>query len=84
MPKVTEAYKEKKRLEVLRTAEEVFIKKGYQHTTMTDIVEASGWSRGAVYTYYPNTESMFQAIMAEKDKGFESYMEQMLTTCSSI
>lgn len=84
MPKVTDAYKEKKRLEVLKTAEEVFIQKGYQHTTMTDIVQASGWSRGAVYTYYPNTEMMFQAILAEKDKGFEGYMEHLLSTYTSI
>ncbi|MFP7478227.1 TetR/AcrR family transcriptional regulator [Terribacillus saccharophilus] len=81
---MTDAYKEKKRLEVLETAEKVFIRKGYQHTTMTDIVQASGWSRGAVYTYYPNTETMFQAILAEKDKGFESYMEHMLSTNTSV
>ncbi|PAE16196.1 hypothetical protein CHH91_11250 [Virgibacillus sp. 7505] len=84
MPKVTDAYKEKKRLEVLKTAEEVFIQKGYQHTTMTDVVQASGWSRGAVYTYYPNTETMFQAILDEKDKVFESYMDHMLSTNTSV
>ncbi|MDO7907695.1 TetR family transcriptional regulator [Paenibacillus sp. JX-17] len=66
-PKVNEEYKEQKKREILNTAIAVFTRKGYTDTTMKDIVEESGMSRGAVYSYFSSTEEMMVAILGLLD-----------------
>jgi len=51
--------------QILSTAREVFLEKGYSNTTMTDIIKASGMSRGGVYHYYQNTSDMLFDLMLE-------------------
>ncbi|MFC4323572.1 TetR family transcriptional regulator [Litchfieldia salsa] len=75
---MTEDYKEKRRVEILKKAEAVFIEKGFSHTTMTDIVNATGLSRGGLYHYFSNTDELYQAIIHEKDKSAEEYFNQLL------
>lgn len=65
---MSQEYKEKRRRELLEVAENVFIEKGFASTTMTDIVSASGMSRGGVYQYFSSTDEMYQEIKDEKDK----------------
>ncbi|KAA0545347.1 TetR/AcrR family transcriptional regulator [Bacillus sp. BGMRC 2118] len=62
-PKVTEEYKENRKLELLQVAREVFIEKGFESTTMKDIVDKSGLSRGGVYQYFSSTEEMYREIV---------------------
>lgn len=77
-PKVTEEYKEKRKLEILQIAKEVFIEKGFEATTMKDIVERSGLSRGGVYQYFSSTEEMYREIVEIKDKESLSYFQNLL------
>lgn len=44
---------------ILDTAKGVFAKKGYKDVTMKDIVDACEISRGGLYLYFDNTESIF-------------------------
>lgn len=44
--------------EILDAALAVFTAKGYKNTTMSDIVEKTGMSRGGVYHYYQATSDM--------------------------
>jgi AcrR family transcriptional regulator len=66
-PKVDEAYKEQRRLEILEAAKRVFKAKGFETATMKDVVEAAGMSRGFVYSYFGSTEDMFRAVMEQFD-----------------
>lgn len=48
----------KKKQFILDTAKGVFAKKGFKDVTMKDIVDACGISRGGLYIYFDNTESI--------------------------
>jgi AcrR family transcriptional regulator len=78
MPKVSDDYKEKRRYEILMAAEKVFIEKGFSGTTMTDIVTASGLSRGGLYHYFSNTDEVYQAILKERDSEAYEYFQNLL------
>ncbi len=55
----------KKKQFILDTARGVFAKKGFKDVTMKDIVDACGISRGGLYLYYDNTESIFTDCIKE-------------------
>ncbi|MBM6618666.1 TetR/AcrR family transcriptional regulator [Bacillus suaedaesalsae] len=77
-PKVTEEYKENRKLELLQVAREVFIEKGFESTTMKDIVEKSGLSRGGVYQYFSSTEEMYREIVELGDKKNIKRFEEII------
>lgn len=62
-PKVTKEHKDKRQAEILEAAKTVFKRKGFELTTMKDVVEESGFSRGGVYLYFSSTEEMFRRII---------------------
>ncbi|WP_274364018.1 TetR family transcriptional regulator [Paenibacillus thermotolerans] len=66
-PKVDEQYKENRRREILEAAKNVFVQKGFEPATMKDVVDASGMSRGFVYSYFDNTEAMLLSLMEAMD-----------------
>ena len=43
----------------------IFAKKGYSGTTLSDIAEAVGLTRAAVYYYFRNKEALLEAIMLD-------------------
>lgn len=55
--------KEARVRQILEASLPVFLKKGFHKTTMTDIVRASGMSRGGVYHYYQNTSDILFDLM---------------------
>ncbi len=63
-PKVSEAYREATRNEIVRAARKVFAKKGYQAASMDDIVAESRLSKGALYGYFDSKEDLFLAVRA--------------------
>lgn len=50
---------------ILETATEVFSEKGYGATTVADIVDRAGISRGAFYLYYDNKTEVFRALVKQ-------------------
>jgi len=67
-PKVTEEYKRTRRREIIDAASQVFTRSGYTKTTMQDVIEEVGLSRGAVYDYFSNKEQLFQAVIEQQDE----------------
>ncbi len=61
MPKVTEAYLEARRQQVLDAAMACFARKGFHETTMQDICREAGLSPGAVYRYFSSKEDIVEA-----------------------
>ncbi len=78
-PVVSDEYKEKKRKEILESAFEAFGEKGFQISTIDDIVSISGMSKGAIYNYFESKEDIYLQLMnmrtdqdfAKIDKQFE-------------
>jgi len=54
--------KEQRQTELLEAAIEVFAQRGYQATTMDDIAERAGVSKGMLYIYFKNKEALFGAV----------------------
>lgn len=67
-----------KRKLILQGAASVFIRKGFNATTMQDIVEECRISRGGLYRYYSSTEDIFQALLQENSNNMERYFEGMV------
>jgi AcrR family transcriptional regulator len=63
MPKVSEEYKEKKRLSILDSALKCFGEKGYHSTTMDDIVAYSNMSKGLLYNYFKSKEELYISLI---------------------
>ncbi len=51
--------REQKKLHILEHAQLVISQKGFQNTSVNDVLEASGVSRGTFYLYFKNREELF-------------------------
>jgi AcrR family transcriptional regulator len=75
MPKVTEAYLEARRQEILDAAIACFTRKGFHQTTMDDICRQAELSPGAVYRYFSSKDEIIDATVRERtspDSGSRS------------
>jgi AcrR family transcriptional regulator len=62
MPKVTEAYRTARRDEIIEAALRRFAAKGYQRTSMADIIDEAGLSAGAIYGHFTGKKELFAAV----------------------
>ena len=59
--------KDRKRYElIVKTALELFLKNGYDKTSLSDIVAISGGSLASIYTFFENKEGLFKAIIEQE------------------
>lgn len=58
MPKVTDAHREARRVQIIDAALVCFARKGFQGASMTDIFTESGLSAGAVYSYFSSKQEL--------------------------
>lgn len=54
---------EKTRLQLIAAAQQLFVRKGYESATMSDIAAESGKGRRTLYTYFENKEEIYQAAV---------------------
>jgi AcrR family transcriptional regulator len=54
---------EERRSQILEAALRCFARQGYHRTTMDDIVEESGLSKGTLYWYYESKKKIFLSVM---------------------
>ncbi|MDQ1147643.1 AcrR family transcriptional regulator [Bacillus sp. SORGH_AS 510] len=83
-PKISDSEKEKRKKHIIDSAVVVFTRKGYVNSTMQDIVDETGMSRGWVYLYFSNKEDIMLAILAENDKETEAQINNLLTSGLSV
>ncbi|MDQ6599172.1 TetR/AcrR family transcriptional regulator [Bacillus salipaludis] len=51
---------------ILSTTEEIILEKGCRNTTLKDIIEKSGLSKGAIYHYVDSKDELFGLILKSK------------------
>lgn len=56
---------EERKKQICAAAKKIFLKKGFNQTTMEDIINASGMSTGGVYNYYKNKSDIMYDLMIE-------------------
>jgi AcrR family transcriptional regulator len=69
VPKIAEEARAARRDQIIAAAAECFARSGYHVTTMADIAEAAGVSKGTPYLYFPSKEALFIALYEEWDCG---------------
>jgi AcrR family transcriptional regulator len=62
MPKLTDETIQSRKSHIIECAFSVFSEKGYSDTSMDDIVEKSGVSKGGIYNYFKSKEEIFLEI----------------------
>lgn len=67
-PKVSEEYKKERERELIEAAKKVFIEKGFVRTSMQDIMDKAGISRGALYSYFNNIDHVFIEVLKFDDQ----------------
>lgn len=80
MPRVLKEYKEKARSEIVKVAQEVFSEKGYHETTMEDISNRIGVSKGALYKYFDSKEQLFIAIVENWQNSLGEFLKYSFTS----
>ena len=68
-------YPEETVKKILNTAISLFLENGYEKTSMQDIVNALGMSKGAIYHHFKSKEELFQRSIP-KSKHSESLLPQ--------
>ena len=64
---MTKKYNPKQTVEkILSTAHALFTTKGYEKTSMQDIVEALGMSKGAIFHHFKSKEDILDAVMNQQ------------------
>lgn len=63
MPKIVD-YEEKKQ-EIIEKAKEVFAKRGYYNTNLSDISKSCGMGRTTIYQYFKNKDEIFYHSVGE-------------------
>jgi AcrR family transcriptional regulator len=85
-PKVDVA--DERRAQIMEAALACFIRKGYNNTTMDDIVAESGLSKGTLYWYFKSKDDLFAAAIMSllMDVGEEAVaaLEQYTTAADKL
>jgi TetR/AcrR family transcriptional repressor of uid operon len=68
MPRVSTAFKDDRRAEILDAARRCVARTGFHQTSMQEICTEAGMSPGNLYRYFPSKESIIAAI-AERDRA---------------
>lgn len=71
MPRITPAAKEYRRQAILQAALSCLAQHGYAETSMSQIADAVGLTKGGLYAYFPSKEAILLAIA-------ERYMDRQL------
>ncbi len=57
--------KQRRREDILKTAQTLFFGKGFRDTTIDDIARAAELSRGTIYLYFESKEEIYATVMEE-------------------
>lgn len=77
MVRRTKEEAEQTRNQILDAAERVFYNKGVSRTTLTDIADEAGVTRGAIYWHFENKSELFNAMHEREKLPFETLFTQL-------
>jgi AcrR family transcriptional regulator len=63
---------------ILTTTEEIILEKGCRNTTLKDIIERSGLSKGAIYHYVESKDELFGFILKSKIEEMNEKFQQSI------
>ena len=78
MSRKTKEEAEKTRARILASALSLFVKRGYEKTTFTDIAARLKLTKGAVYWHFETKEALLVALVREMLEKFQRRLEEFL------
>lgn len=69
---------ERARASILAAAEDLFATKGFDATRITDVADAVKMTRAGLFYYFPDKESLFDAVLKEAFGPLAERLEQVL------
>ena len=69
---------EKTRSKILKSALKVFLKNGYSKTSLSDIAENAGYTRGAVYWHFKDKSEILEVLISKFHDRFSSKQQDIL------
>ncbi|HKM22533.1 MAG TPA: TetR/AcrR family transcriptional regulator [Lachnospiraceae bacterium] len=72
---IREDQKEQRRTDILVAALDLFIRKGYAATKITDIAKAVGMSTGLLFHYFDSKEALYEALIEVGVSGPQGVMQ---------
>ena len=64
--------------QVINHAKELFLEKGYRNTSIQEIIEGSGISRGTFYNYFPSKNELFIAVYDSFLKEYHQKRDELI------
>ncbi len=80
MSRKTKEEAEKTRARILASALSLFVKKGYEHTTFTDIAARLKLTKGAVYWHFASKEALLVELVDRALQKFRRQIEEKMPT----
>lgn len=64
------------RKNISKAAEQLFMEKGIENTSMSDIAKAAGYSKATLYVYFKNKEELVGVLVLESMQKLYDYIKQ--------
>lgn len=74
----TNQLKEQRKKDIILSALKVFCKKGFDATTINDIVKQAKCSHGLFYHYFDSKKAIFEAVMENRGKNMMDFLDEVL------
>jgi AcrR family transcriptional regulator len=78
-----ETLRQKRAELILEIAEAIAVEKGYHDTSMDEIAERAGVSKGTLYQHFSTKDDLFFALIEQTIARFEQLFEQVLASSGS-
>lgn len=69
---------------IMDAAWELFYKKGYEDTTVNDIIQKAGTSKGGFYYYFKAKDELLHSLYSFFDREYEKFYENMDKNLNSL
>lgn len=64
--------------DILSTAYNFFIEKGYEKTSVQEIINELGISKGAIYHYFKSKEEILQSVLFSEREKANTYLDKLI------
>ncbi len=67
---------------LLRAAEDIFVRDGFEGAQLDEIAEMAGRSKGSVYTHFKNKEDLFLALFEHRTTSYIERLSKSVRKCT--
>ncbi|GAA4567370.1 hypothetical protein GCM10023176_19470 [Micromonospora coerulea] len=78
VPRVSDEHLAARRQQILDAARRCFVRDGFHHTSMQDVIAEAGLSVGAVYRYFPSKNDLITAIAQSVIGGADQIFAELV------